>query len=428
MKDRLVTLSGALLALLAVGVLLFPSGGQDREFSVPTTKDRGHHGLAGLKRWLAEESVPSLSWRRRYGDLLGDPALSDTGNLLILSLPQALPARRQELKELYDWLAAGNSVLVLSAMSDDPPWSVNRDWSSADALLGRLGFQFDTPDQDKGAERTEEGAGSFETLSEMMRALKRQPVMLTPACDHPLLADVARIETQHFPALAQSWFLESKSEPRLSLPLLWTTDGREPAFWETRAGEGRAWISRYPDLFGNTTLGLADNARLMANLVRNGLGSGGTVIFDDMHQGLSSLYDPEAFFGDARLHHTLWFVLSFWLLYVVGRSNRLAPLRTPPIRRHAVELVHAMAGLFARRLPDQAVGLQLFAHFFNRIRAVRGLPTNGQPVWQVLEQSPRLNAATVRRLKNAYGAAAAGRKLDLVALANLLSKTREEFA
>ena len=119
MKDRLVTLAGALLALLTVGVLLFPStGGPNAESSSPTTADRGHYGLAGLKRWLSEENIPSVSFRKRYDSLLGDPALSDTGNLLILSLPQKLPARERELNDLYNWLAAGNSVLVLSAMSD----------------------------------------------------------------------------------------------------------------------------------------------------------------------------------------------------------------------------------------------------------------------------------------------------------------------
>ncbi len=429
MKDRLVTLSGALMALLAVGVLLFPSrNGQDAELSSPTTTDRGQYGLAGLHRWLSEESIPTLSWRRRYDSLITDPELSDSGNLLVLSLPQKLPAREQELDELHDWLAAGNSVLILTAMSDDPPWSQERDWHSSNSLVSQLGFHFDTPDREDGSAQARGDAVNAESVSDMIHSLSRQTVVLTPSCRHPLLAEVASIETRHFPALAKIWRLESGSGSRLSLPLLWTMPDREPTFWETRVGEGRAWISSYPDLFGNVTLGLADNARLITNLVRAALGSQGTVIFDDMHQGLSTLYDPEAFFSDPRLHHTLWFVLGFWLLYVTGRSNRLAPLRARPLPRRAVELVQAMGGLFARRLSDNTVQLQLFSHFFNHVRALRGLPTNGKPEWEVLERSPRLDAETVSRLKGAYEAAASRRKLDPVELTNLLNRTREELA
>ncbi len=428
-KDRLVTLSGALLALLAVGVLLVPSpDGQDAESSVPTTTDRGRYGLAGLKRWLSEENVPTLSWRRRYDVLIGDPELSDTGNLLILSLPQKLAARERELGALYDWLAAGNSVLILAALNDDPPWSVSRDWDAGHGLLSQLGFNVDTTDEEDGPDRAPAHESSARSLSELIRSLDRKPKTLAPACRHPLLDDVAGVETHHFPALERKWYLESKSGPRLSLPLLWTRQDAVPALWETRAGEGRAWISSYPDLFGNVTLGLADNAQLMVNLVRAALGSQGTVIFDDMHQGLSTLYDPDAFFSDPRLHHTVWFVLGFWLLYIMGRSNRLAPLRIRPIPRRAVELVQAMAGLFARRLPENTVGLQLFSHFFNRVRTRHGLPTNGKPVWPVLEQSPRLDAATVGRLSRLHEAAASRRKLDLVELTNLLNRTREELA
>ena len=429
MKDRLTTLLGALLALLAVAVLLFPSANPEGSAaSRPTTMDRGRYGLAGLQRWLSDAGVPVQSLRHRYTSLATDAELSETGNLLVLSLPQKLPAREKEVAELYDWLVKGNSVLVLSAVSDTPPWSLNSESDTTTDLISALGFHFDTPPSEDTPQRKPAVQRDAVGFTELIQSLKRQPRPLVPACRHALLDGVTTVEAHTFPRLEKDRRLESGGDRRLSLPLLWTHPEAAPAFWELRVGEGRAWVSRYPDLFGNVTLGLGDNAQLMVNLIRAALSAQGTVIFDDMHQGLSTLYDPSAFFGDARLHHTLWFVLGFWLLYVMGHSNRLAPLRKRRVPQRAVDLVRAMAGLFARRLPGHIVAGRLFTHFFNKIRTRHGLPTNGEPVWWVLEQSPRIDPAGLDSLKGLYEATAAQRKLDLVDLTNLLQKTRKELA
>ena len=67
------------------------------------------------------------------------------------------------------------------------------------------------------------------------------------------------------------------------------------AAWEIPVLNGRIIFMASGTLLSNRALGSADNRRFVANLVRWHVAPGGAVIFDDMHQGLSILYDPDAF-------------------------------------------------------------------------------------------------------------------------------------
>jgi hypothetical protein len=193
-------------------------------------------------------------------------------------------------------------------------------------------------------------------------------------------------------------------------------------------GSGRLWVSRYPGLFGNAALGEADNARLLANVLGSALGPDGVVLFDDMHQGLSDLYDPQAFFADPRLHNTLLFIFGFWMLYVIGYSNRLGPPAPsqPAVSRQA-DLVRAVGGLFARRLRPHTVAERLYVHFFDEIRGRRGLPTNGQPVWQMLRLSPRLDRERLEQLMRMYERTRSGHAPDLMMLSEQLRLARKDL-
>jgi len=53
------------------------------------------------------------SLRSRYDRLLADAGLPERGNLMILTLPQASPARQLEMEALKDWVERGNAALVL---------------------------------------------------------------------------------------------------------------------------------------------------------------------------------------------------------------------------------------------------------------------------------------------------------------------------
>lgn len=437
MKDRLLTIGGGLLAFAVVVILLVPvDRDQSEHISRPLAVDRGSAGLQGMKRWLENGGVETRVLGRRYTALAGDLELSPVGNLLILSLPQRVPTRTGEREVLHAWLAQGNSALLLVAAGDAPLWMLYAHYHSTDEVLESLGFEVER------SETTETGGGQVEAsgadadpaegesqgswFERVREGLESEAVELVPTFANPLTRDVATVSTWTMPALDEGWRLTGTERGRVVLPLLARADG-EPALWEARVGAGRMWVSRHSDLFSNGVLGKADNARLLANMVTSTLGANGRVIFDDMHQGRSDLYDAKAFFADRRFINTMIFFVGFWLLYLVGRSRRLAPARETVTRYYAADLARAMAGFFVRRLSAVSVERQLFVFFFNEIRSRYGLPTNGQPVWSILSGTPRVSAADVRALRVHYERAAAAKRPDLVTLARLMQRTRESL-
>ncbi len=431
MKDRLLTVAGGLLAFALVVILLVPVERDDSgQISRPLSSDRGRAGLQGLKRWIEQGGVATDVLRRRYTALASSFELSLQGNLLIVSLPQRTPSRRDERQALLEWLAQGNSALVLVAAGAVPRWTMRSDDSSTGDFLESFGVEL-AMRHDSEEEKAAKGDGQDEESIRPPRTdleawLAGEPVELLPRFRHPLTRDVTTVSARSLRTLDNGWNLAGTTRGRVVLPLLGEAENGA-AFWEVRVGTGRMWVSRYSDLFANAGLGEADNARFMANLLASALGPNGRAIFDDMHQGATDLYDAKAFFSDPRFVNTMIFMAAFWLLYLVGRSRRLAPAREAVARYYAADLARAMAGFFVRRLSAVTVAQQLFAFFFNDIRSRYGLPTNGQPVWSMLSGMSRVSMHDINGLRTHYERAAAGRKPDLTALARLMRRTRESL-
>ena len=136
--------------------------------------------------------------------------------------------------------------------------------------------------------------------------------------------------------------------------------------WTRLLGSGRIVVCGLGSLFTDNALGLADNAQLLANIIGANLGSQGTVIFDDYHQGLSTAYDPEKFYSDRRLYLTGAVLLALWFVWVLGATR----LRVPVVRIAApreADLVRANGVFLARVLPRAAAARRLFEHFFRRV-------------------------------------------------------------
>jgi hypothetical protein len=178
-------------------------------------------------------------------------------------------------------------------------------------------------------------------------------------------------------------------------------------------------------LLANRNIGEADNRYFVRNLLRYHLAPNGVVIFDDMHQGLSSLYDAAALFNDSRFKATLWFVLGAWLVYVVGASNRLAPPRAERNEPRQREFLAAAGGFMARRLDRRETGLLLLEEWFAEVRRRRGEHASTAPPWAALEATPTLSGRTYRRLRDYYERLTAGEPVDLVGLHNTLKQARE---
>jgi hypothetical protein len=175
-------------------------------------------------------------------------------------------------------------------------------------------------------------------------------------------------------------------------------------------------------LFTNRALGLADNARLLANIVEATVGPRGAVLFDDLHQGLGAAYDPAKFYSDRRLYETIGILAALWLCWVLGSTRLQLPAPRGPVPREA-ELVQATGGFLARVLTPAAGALGLFEHFFRRVRervpAGRGM---ANPPWALLEDHPRVTTVELRQLQGWYADARAGRRVPLDRLHNLIQK------
>lgn len=437
MNDRAKIFLGALACLFIVVVLLMPPATHTLPASKPLSTDRGDFGLMGLKRWLEHNGIETVSLRRRY------TALADIAgagpSLLITSLPHGVPARSRELQALQEWVESGNTVLLLTSARDMPEWrwmgKVRFGAADTPRVLRRFGFEFDHPDDgdaeetgnagnDAGAEKPDEGASLKKALAAAVEGPKRHELSLRPRLDHPRVRGVREVTTRSLFEQPGEVRLSGLEESNLALALLEHRDSGQPVFWEAPLGRGLVWVSAYPDLFGNITLGEADNARFLTGLLRAGLGESGRVVFDDFHFGLSDLYDPAAFFADRRLHATLLFILAFWFAYVLGRTNRLAPPRTRRPAPRESDFVEALAGLCARRLKRRAVAAGLAAHFFNELRRRHRRPENGRPAWELLDRHAAVPADDLREFRRLVEAAESGGAVRLNRFTRLMNNIR----
>lgn len=428
MKDRFITLLGALAALyIVIALFLNPQMKDHDASSRPSTEDRGENGLKALHSWLDETGVPVARLQRRYRDIGQVDGLAKSGNLLIIPLPQVTSARARDIDVLQEWVKQGNDVLFLVASSDS---ILNRAQHGSDDMLDRFGFSlhYRSPDREEDGKdgKAKKDKKSLQEVSENLD--KTAGVDLVPLGRMPLTRGIKLVRGKTSRLSPSESTMISASGYRASLALLRDRKSRVPAFWEVRYHRSRVWVSRFGYLFSNAQLAEADNARLMANIISQSLGRKGTVIFDDMHQGITELYDEKAFFKDSRLHNTLWFIFAFWVLYVVGHTNRIAPVSPSRKLPRVVDFVEAVANLFARRLSSVASARLLFNQFFDWIRLRYGLPTNGQPVWQLLETTERLDRQDIVELKKNYSELEHNKKVNLVKLVNRMQKIRSALS
>jgi hypothetical protein len=435
MRERLITLLCAIGALALFYTLFLPKPqSMEDEAPRPTTAESGRNGYLGAMRWLEGARVRTESLRERYGGLTKpDAKLARTGNLLITTLPHRYGVRANEYDELWSWVQAGNTVLVLAALADTPDWTMpyyERDLPSDVSQITGVDFEVPPDDPQEVARRRAEEAkpGAGETAQAIVDALKRldepRRHRIAPNRAHPLFADVREVVAEsEYPA--SEWRVVPPYGAFV-LSLAHDADNGRDAFWIRNYGAGRFLISGYGSLFANEQLGQADNARLLANIVAQALGPDGAVLFDDQHQGLSELYDSEAFFADGRLHATLWLLLGLWFVWVLGSSRlRSAPAEPPAPRETA--FVEATGGFLARVLHPVQAGRRLLEHFFNDQRRRLGREEDGTPVWPWLARQPRVAHADLAELRSFEERLRSARRVNLTHLQNLLAKIQGQL-
>lgn len=431
MKERLITLFTALAALALVIFLLSPHSPDDQKpVSLPTSEDRGPDGLKGLFSWLQREGLPVVSFRKRFTDLLKDQALPKSGNVLLASMPASRETLEKEWSALSEWLEQGNTLIILGAVYQHPSWATGEDcFCDVKSFLSGYDWTLDTEgaddDDDEPAVPDEEEADK--TLQSSIVALRAglknalpQDSQLLALSSQPLLEGVKTLQTQtRAMLLNKPWTLSSSEPTNLSLRLLRIKDTDLTAGWWLNAGAGRVVLLLTPDLFSNSRLGQADNARFFSNLIDQSLSPDGRLLFDDYHFGLSELYDPEHFFKDPRLHKSLWCLGLFWLLYVVGYTSRLAPVRQTDNPLSTQDFINVTAEFFARRLSKPLLAEALVKHLLADIHARRGMRSDAE-VWHWLEQHSRISKTQLELLNQALSK----QRLSLLRLSNTITYIR----
>jgi hypothetical protein len=245
---------------------------------------------------------------------------------------------------------------------------------------------------------------------------------LVPNRPHPYLEAVHRaVALSDFPP--RQWSIKVPRDGFM-LVLAHEESSQRGVLWVRPLGTGTILVSGFASLFSNRALALEDNARLLANIVASTLAPGGSVIFDDEHQGLSATYDPAKFYKDRRLYATLAIVAAAWLVWVLGGTQLPAPAVQIPAPQET-QLVRDTGLFLARVLRPAAAARRLFDNFFLGIRGVLhdDRSVEEATLWAWLEQHPRLASADVAQLKSWYAQAYADQKVPLVRLRNLIVRT-----
>jgi len=420
-RERLITLACALGSLLVFAALFVRGEGAGaRRVALPTTVERHGNGLLGAMIWLTAEGIRTVSLRERFDTLAKRRELPAAGNLLIVTMPVATPFRVAEVRALDQWIRAGNTLLVLAALSDRPDWGAGGLGVHNDLQL-LTGLDFETvrgrePAPDSAARRIE----AWRELTQPQRGT------LLPNRAHPYLRGVQQVVALSDYA-SQAWTVRVPRDGFV-LSLAHQRESGEGVLWMRPDGSGSIIVSGFGSLFSNRALGLADNARLLANIVGARVQVGGAVLFDDEHQGLAAAYDPAKFYNDPRLYGTIGVLAAVWLIWVLGGTRLRLPATRRPAPREA-ELVRATGGFLARVLRPAAAARRMFEQFFRRLaaRTHRRAQRDRLP-WEWLEHHPRLARADVQQLKDWYAQAYSDRRVPLTRLHNLMVRTERQLA
>jgi hypothetical protein len=301
--------------------------------------------------------------------------------------------KTEEFRPLDHWLRQGNTLLVLAALADNPDWAVSFGGLTPGDLNLLTGLEFEsTRSRDrrlrKAAEPAPRDRDSRDAATKILTAARQLSAprreALVPNRDHAYFNGVRQaIALTDYES--QPWTVKVPYEGFV-LALGHQRETGEGVFWTRPLGNGRIIVSGFGTLFTNRALGLADNARLLSNIIATSLGPHGAVLFDDVHQGLGANYDPAKFYRDPRLHETVGIAALLWLSWVLGATRLRVPMPRAPVPREA-ELVRATGGFLARVLTPAAAARRMFDHFLRRWP------------WEFLDRQTRIAAADLRQLK-----------------------------
>ena len=263
------------------------------------------------------------------------------------------------------WIRAGNTLLVLAALTDRPSFAQLPHTMYADLQL-LTGLSAHARAGENPGHRAEGHAGlaaakpgeprqgrSAQGARQADRGAAGTAAALAGSESGASLFRGRRHRAWRSPTTARASVRCCVPRDGFALTLAHEADSRAGVLWVRPDGAGTIIVSGFASLFTNRALGLADNARLLANLIAVTVGPRGTVIFDDEHQGLTAAYDPAKFYRDRRLYATIVTLALVWLVWVLGGTQLQMPLAVGSAPRES-ELVRTTGLFFARVLQPAA--------------------------------------------------------------------------
>lgn len=433
MKERLITFVCALGALALFAVMFLKRDGTfGGRYDVPSpiTSERRGSGYHAAVAWLEAEGIRSISLRERYDTLRAREDLAPRGNLLIVTLPARGAFNTAEFLPLDRWIRAGNTMLVLAALSDSPNWATEIGgyaWADVNLLTG-LEFETVRARAMRRAAREGRPPPKEEGKEEAFRAFSEPArTYIEPNRSHAYFEGVSNVVAlSDYPR--RPWTVKVPYQGFV-LSLAHDRETGEGAIWTRPLGQGRIIVSSFGSLFTNRAIGLADNAKLLANIIGANLGENGAVLFDDVHQGLGAAYDPSKFYRDRRLYITVGVLAALWFIWVLGGTRlRLGSVRSTGPRE--AELIRAAGGFLSRALPRHAGARRLLDNFFRRISLRAGVAPrgDGRVPWDLLERNARIASSDIEQLRRWHADAMASKRVPLRALHNLIVRLDRQMA
>jgi hypothetical protein len=418
-KERLTTLGLALAALVLVYILFLPKPlSPDAAPARPLSTEMRPDGYQVIWRWLQAEHVPEVALRERYDRLALNYPQREGGNVLITSLPHNTAVSPQELRSLHQWIRDGNTLLVSAALDDTPVWASVDGGSLVDQVWRLTGFAVSAIQAEKKASKADELRDKLTEIAADRTSL------LEPRGLHALTQQVRTVKV--ISALPSSRWQLKQADGAGVLSLANLRDSDESVAWLVREGAGQIIVIAYAGVFNNGNIAAADNGQLLSNVLAWSLKPGGSVIFDDAHQGAVNYYDAKAFFADPRLHRTLAWLVLLWFVFVLGIQR----LRAHPHEWRPLDIT-AFIGISGEFLASAttpvAAASRLMANFFNSIRRRLNLREDGTPEWIWLESQPRVDSTEVRSLRAWHARVQQGKAVDLMKLQGLLRKLQEQI-
>ncbi|HTB89771.1 MAG TPA: DUF4350 domain-containing protein [Steroidobacteraceae bacterium] len=424
MRERLVTLGLAIGALFMCYALFLPKPPAAGEPAPrPISTEVGQSGYQAAWRWLEAEHFPVSALHERFDHLnAGSASKQRTGNVLLTTLPHKLPVQPAEATQLDAWVERGNTLVVAAALDDTPEWAGTGS-SRLVKDVGRLSrLEFGTDDAKSKSGKVLEPSRS---LKSALNALG-QPSVITiePRGSHPLMEGVHSLRV--ISDLPASRWHATPMDSSAVLQVAQADGGG--AIWIRRQAKGQVITLAVAGLFSNRDIGSADNAKLLSNIIAWSLQPGGSVIFDDTHQGAVGYYDAKAFYADPRLHRTLlWFVL-LWLVFVLGIQR----LRVSPQKWRVADVtafVGASGEFLASSVTAAAAGNRLLGNFFDMMHRRPGARADDAvaddaAAWAWLSSQAPVSAQEVTELRQFQSRIRRGKRFDLMRLQNLLSQLK----